>query len=123
MNDIFHEWGRDLVIDSSGDLELATGSDATNQRVCRRLLTNSGDYLWNLDYGGGLAGFVGAPAKTADIEAVIRTQLLLEAAVPTTPAPKIAVRATDAAGGYVFADITYADPISSLPVVLAVTTR
>jgi hypothetical protein len=54
MNDIFHEWGRDLVIDSSGDLALATGSDATNQRVCRRLLTNSGDYLWNRDYGGGI---------------------------------------------------------------------
>jgi hypothetical protein len=56
MNDIFHEWGRDLVIDSGGDLALARGSDATNQRVCRRLLTNSGDYLWNRDYGGDWLG-------------------------------------------------------------------
>ena len=72
MDDIFHEWGSDLVAGSGGDLLLATGSVVVSQRVSRRLLTNPGDYIWNLDYGGGLAQFVGLPAKSADIEAVIK---------------------------------------------------
>jgi hypothetical protein len=51
MYDIFHEWGSDLVVGSGGDLALATGSAIVSQRVRRRLLTNPGDYLWNLDKG------------------------------------------------------------------------
>ncbi|MDR3532813.1 MAG: hypothetical protein P4L90_19945 [Rhodopila sp.] len=121
MYDIFHEWGGDLVVGSYGDLALVSGSDVISQRVCRRLLTNSGDYLWSLDYGGGLAQFVGTPTTPADIEAVIRTQLGLEPAVPAAPAPQIAARVVDAADGYVVANITYADPSSDLPVQLNVT--
>jgi phage baseplate assembly protein W len=75
MDDIFLTWAGDLSVGSTGDLALVAGSDMTNQRVCRRLLTNGGDYIWQLDYGGGLARFVGTPADPADIEAVIRTQL------------------------------------------------
>jgi phage baseplate assembly protein W len=123
MNAIFHEWGADLAVDSRGDLALASGSDMISQRICRRLLTNPGDYLWNRDYGGGLAGFVGTPVKAADIEAVTRTQLLLEESVPTTPPPRISVSAGDAAGGNVTASITYSDPMSLLPITLDVTPR
>lgn len=122
MNDIFHEWGSDLVIGSGGDLALSTGSDMVNQRVCRRLLTNAGDYLWNLDYGGGLGQFVGSPANPADIAAIVGTQLALESAVPTTPAPQISASVVDAANGYVVATITYADPSSMAPVQLNVST-
>lgn len=118
MHDLFHEWGSDLTVGSAGDLALSTGSDTVNQRVCRRLLTNAGDYLWNLDYGGGLAQFVGTPANAAEIEAIIRTQLALEAAVPTTPAPQISTSVVDAANGYVVATITYADQSSMAPVQL-----
>jgi len=121
MYDIFHEWGCDLVVGTSGDLALAGGSDAISQRVFRRLLTNPGGYLWNLDYGGGLAQFVGIPAKSADIEAVIITQLALETAVPTTPAPQINASVVNAADGYVVANIIYADPSSAQPVNLNVT--
>jgi phage baseplate assembly protein W len=120
MYDIFHEWGSDLVVGSGGDLALSTGSDTVNQRICRRLLTNAGDYLWNLDYGGGLAQFVGTPANPADIEAIVRTQLALEAAVPATPAPQISVSVADAANGYVVATITYADAPFMVPVQLNV---
>ena len=63
MYDIFHEWGADLAAGSSGDIALASGTDLISQRVCRRLLTNAGDYLWNLEYGAGLAQFIGQPAK------------------------------------------------------------
>ena len=112
MYDVFHEWGGDLAIGNGGDLALATGADMVSQRVCRRLLTNPGEYLWNLDYGGGLAQFVGLPAKAADIEAVIASQLLLEAAVPTTPAPQVTTTVADVTNGFVIASITYADPAS-----------
>jgi hypothetical protein len=97
MYDIFHEWGNDLTVGSGGDLALSTGSDTVNQRVFRRLLTNAGDYLWNLDYGGGLGQFVGTPANTADIEAIVRAQLALETAVPATPPPQISASVVDAA--------------------------
>ena len=122
MYDIFHEWGSDLAVSSGGDLALSTGSDVVSQRVCRRLLTNTGDYLWNLDYGGGLGQFVGMPANPADIEAIVRTQLALETAVPTTPTPQISASVVDAANGYVVATISYADPSSNVPVQFNVST-
>jgi phage baseplate assembly protein W len=122
MNDIFLGWGSDLVIGSGGDLALSTGSDTINQRVCRRLLTNAGDYLWNLNYGGGLAQFVGAPANPADIAAIVETQIALESAVPATPAPQVSASVIDAANGYVVATIIYADPSSMAPVQLNVST-
>jgi hypothetical protein len=122
MYDIFHEWGSDLVVDSSGDLALSTGSGTVSQRVFRRLLTNPGDYLWSLDYGGGLGQFVGFPTNSAAIRASIRAQLLLETAVPTTPSPQVTVSVADTANGYVLATITYADPSTSVPVQLNIST-
>jgi hypothetical protein len=122
MYDIYHEWGNDLRVGSGGDLALAAGSDLVTQRVCRRLLTNPGDYLWNLDYGGGLAQFVGLPARPADIEAIITNQLRLETAVPATPSPQVTTAVTDAANGYVVANITYADPNSGQSVTFDVST-
>jgi phage baseplate assembly protein W len=109
MNDIFLEWGGDLDVGSTGDLALVAGYDTTSQRVRRRLLTNAGDYIWQLDYGGGLAQFVGTPAKPADIEAVIRAQLSLESAVSSSPLPQVGVKIGDMANGLVVADITYVD--------------
>ncbi len=112
MNDIFLEWGGDLNVSSSGDLALTTGSAMINQRVCRRLITNPGDYLWNLTYGGGLAKFVGSPANSASIEAAVMTQLALELAVPATPAPQVQTIIADAANGYIVSNISYFDPTS-----------
>lgn len=109
MNDIFLEWGGDVGVGSTGDLAIVTGSDTTTQRVERRLLTNPGDYIWQLDYGGGLGQFVGTPAQPADIELVVRTQLALETAVVTSPAPQVSASVTDPANGYVVANITYTD--------------
>jgi hypothetical protein len=122
MHDIYHEWGNDLQVGSGGDLALTTGSSLITQRVCRRLLTNPGDYLWNLDYGGGLAQFVGVPAKPADIEAVIANQLRLETAVPAAPSPQVTTTVIDAANGYVAANVTYADPTSGQSVTFNVST-
>ena len=121
MYDIAHEWGSDLTVGSSGDLALASGSEVINQRIYRRLLTNAGDYLWNIDYGGGLSQFIGLPAVQGDIEAVVTSQLLLETAVPSTPAPQITTSVTDLANGYVVTNIIYTDPTSQQPIALNVT--
>jgi phage baseplate assembly protein W len=120
MIDILLNWGGDLGVGNTGDLALVAGSDTTNQRVCRRLLTNPGDYLWQLDYGGGLAQFVGTPAAPSDIESVVRTQLALETAVSASPAPQVSATLADAANGYVVADITYSDASSGSSVQLNV---
>lgn len=121
MYDIFHNFGSDIEVSSSGDLALSAGTDVTNQRVYRRLLTNPGDYLWNLNYGGGLAQFIGMPVSTADIEAVVSTQLALEAAISATPAAQVSVALANAADGCVVANIVYADPSSASPISLTVT--
>ncbi len=120
MYDLFLEWGADVIVGSGGDIALASGSDIISQRVCRRLLTNPGDYLWNLDYGGGLAQFIGQPVRSAEIEAVITNQLLLESAVPTSPAPQVTTTVIDIANGHVAANIIYVDPTSQTSVTLNV---
>lgn len=118
MFDIFHNWGDDLAVGNSGDLALSSGSDTINQRILRRLLTNPGDYIWNLDYGGGLGQFVGQPVDSREIEGVIRTQLLREAAISVSPPPGIVTTVTDAAGGNVAVAITYSAPASPRAVTL-----
>jgi hypothetical protein len=120
MLDLSHEWGGDLAISSSGDIALATGSAVTNQRVYRRLLTNPGDYLWHLNYGGGLAQFVGLPASPPDIEAIIRDQLEQETAIAQSPIPEISAKIEDPTNGYVVADIGYWDISASTMVQLSV---
>ena len=109
MLDLFHEWGGDLAVSSTGDIALVAGSDVTRQRVYRRLLTNQGDYLWNLDYGGGLAGFVGVTTSPSAIKAVIRNQLEQEPTIALNPVPAVGVQMENTASGYVVADITYTD--------------
>ena len=120
MIDIYLEQGGDLSCSSTGDLALATGTTAINQRICRRLLTNPGDYLWNLSYGGGLGQFIGLAVDVANIVGVVEAQVSLESAIPSVPAPQVQANIVNAAGGYVVANITYADPTSFQAVTLNV---
>jgi phage baseplate assembly protein W len=109
MPDLFHQWGSDLAVGATGDIATAAGSLLGQQRVLRRLLTNPGDYIWQPDYGAGLAQFVGQPASAARIRAVIRSQIFEESAVARTPEPVIDVSVLPGGSGSVYVHIRYVD--------------
>ena len=81
------EWGGDLSIGPSGDVNVTSIETDIQQRIVRRLFTNRGDYIWNTGYGAGLGGFVGEPRSSEFIESTILNQLQLERLVAVTPTP------------------------------------
>lgn len=107
MADVWHHFGGDLAVSPTGDIAVATGPTATQQRLLRRLLTNVGDYIWQMTYGAGLGSLVGQPSATQRIQGLIRGQIFGEAAVARTPEPAIDVRADQT--GVVTVQIRYAD--------------
>ena len=111
MSDISHQFGADLSVGPTGDIATITGSALGQQRVLRRLLTNPGDYLWQLGYGAGLAQFVGQPGDAMRIGAVIRSQIFRETTVARTPEPTIDV-AANGSGSY-SVQITYSDAMTN----------
>lgn len=129
MADLYHMFGNDLVAgphidgnaaDPRGDLLTVgghspdePGAGKTIQRLLRRLLTNPGEYLWNPNYGAGIARFLGQPTSVPAITAIIRSQIFLEAAVAQTPAPVITV--TGQKDGSVFCSILYTDAATGKP--------
>jgi phage baseplate assembly protein W len=118
--DLWHQWGSDLSVSPTGDLALASGPQLGQQRVLRRLMTNPGDYIWQVDYGAGLAAFIGQPANAAQIQAVIRSQIFKEAAVARTPEPNITLQFDPSGGtGTVYVQVRYVDAPSSQTQVLS----
>ncbi len=107
MADIWHQFGSDLLASATGDIASVDGTTLGQQRVLRRLLTNPGDYIWQLDYGAGLAQFVGQPVDEARISGVIRSQIFRETVVARSPEPQIDVQA--GGDGEVFVTILYTD--------------
>ena len=107
MPDLAHLWGNDLAWSPTGDIDTTDIPGVTQQRVLRRLLTSPGEYLWALDYGAGLAGFVGQPGAATAILATIRGQIFKEAAVAQTPEPLIDL--SPSAVGSLYVHIRYAD--------------
>jgi hypothetical protein len=85
------EWGGDLTVGPSGDINIAPVEIELQQRVIRRLLTNSGDYIWHIEYGGGLGGYVGTPYDPNAIEGTTLRQLQYETLVTPSPAPKVLI--------------------------------
>ena len=85
--------------------------------MLRRLLTNPGDYIWQLGYGAGLAKFVGQPTNALQIRAIIRSQIFQETAVARMPEPAIEVASDDSGATYV--DIRYADAVTGQTQVLS----
>jgi hypothetical protein len=126
--DIFHYWGNDLTLGPTGDLAPVDSTQWGQQRILRRLITNpathlfgnpgdlSADYIWHPDFGAGLPEAVGTPLDVGLLSGLIRSQIMLEAAVAKTPDPVVTV--TPIAGG-VAVYIKYADAVSGAPVVLS----
>jgi len=120
MADASHQWNSDLMISATGDIATADGALLGQQRVLRRLLTNPGDYIWQLDYGAGLARFIGQPVNPSQIRAVIRSQIFKEAVVARQPEPVIDVQiAPGGASGTVYVYIRYVDAPSGQSQVLS----
>ena len=117
MADIAHVWGQDLQIGPTGDLALVADDGETQQRILHRLLTNLGDYIWQLSYGAGLPAMVGQVANGPAIGALIREQMALEPSVAASPEPIIT--ATAAGDGTVAVTIQYADAESGASQVLS----
>lgn len=107
MPDLYHFWGNDLALSPTGDLAIADVPVITQQRVLRRLLTNPGDDIWTLDYGAGLASFVGLPGANQAIQAAIHGQIFKEVAVAHTPEPIIDLQSD--ADGSLYVHVRYAD--------------
>jgi hypothetical protein len=116
MSDLQHQFGSDLAVGPTGDVATVSGAALGQQRVLRRLLTNCGDYIWQLGYGAGLAQFVGQSADATRIGAVVRSQIFKEAAVARSPEPLIDVSSDGA--GTVSLQVSYADAESSTTQVL-----
>lgn len=104
MPDIHHWYGDDLQLSPSGDLAVVDGIDLGNQRIVRRLMTAVEGYLWHLDYGAGIPQRIGDPLDLSLIEALVRSQIYLEASVARVPPPTITV--SPILGG-VFVQIVY----------------
>ncbi len=119
MSDLQHQFGSDLSVGPTGDVATVSGAALGQQRVLRRLLTNAGDYIWQLGYGAGLAQFVGQPADATRIRAVIRGQVFKEMAVARTPEPVIDVVSDGA--GTITVRVSYADAKTNVTQVLGFT--
>jgi hypothetical protein len=85
------DWGADLSVGPSGDINVAPVQTNVQQRLVRRLLTNAGDYIWHTNYGAGLGSYVGQPYSPANIEGAILNQLQLEPLVAATPTPTVQI--------------------------------
>lgn len=95
MSDLSHYIGGDLALSATGDLALSSGTLEGQQRILRRLLTNAGDYLWQLDYGAGVSQEIGKTLDAGRLRALIREQLFNEAIVSHQPDPVILISPID----------------------------
>ena len=120
MPDLTHLWGNDLAWSPTGDLAAVDIPSVTQQRVLRRLLTTQGEDIWALDYGAGLAAFVGQPGAANAIRAAIRGQIFKEASVAQTPEPVIDLAPSP--DGALYVHIRYADATTGATQTVAFTT-
>jgi hypothetical protein len=107
VTDLSLRFGGDLQVSASGDLLLATGPQVVKQRILRRLLTNAGDYIFQIPYGAGLRKQVGQDSNLLAIQNIVRSQIFAEADVAQVPAPVIT--ATQDATGNISVSIEYTD--------------
>jgi len=107
MPDLDLDWGGDLVVSPSGDIATVDGDKLTQQRIIRRLFTAIKGYIFHPDYGAGLLQKIGGVIKAANVQAIVRSQIALEASVAKTPLPTTTVVENPAVPGAQIITITY----------------
>lgn len=116
MKDLYHYVGNDIAASPTGDLQTVDGAVMGQQRILRRLLTNPGTYIWHPEYGAGLQSYIGALIDVPKIRALIRGQMLMEAAVAKTPEPVIDLQVIPEG---LSAQIQYVDAVTKQPQTLS----
>ena len=119
MPELDHTFGDDLTLSGDGSVATTSGAAMITQRLLRRLCTNPGAYLWDLEYGAGLPAMVGSPVETTVVEGVILAQIAMEDGVADDPAPEVSTR-YDASGGFLYATVTYWATSGGNPITLQV---
>ena len=101
MNDINHWFSGDVQLTGKGDLSISSTVIMTQQRILRRILTNSAspdgppDYIWNPEYGCGASKYVGETInKLTELKTIIIGQLKLEEGVAQLPIPEVTLVTT-----------------------------
>lgn len=120
--DVSLDWGNDLVLSSTGDLQTVSGAARSEQRVLRRLLTVPGNYIWHPEYGAGVPALIGQ-ALSLDlfdqIKALIKANIFLEESVAQTPPPDIFLQTIQSG---LFCQINYIDNPTKESIVLTFNT-
>lgn len=114
MSDISWSLGGYLDVDATGDILMSSGSQLTTERVLRRLLTNPGSYIWHLDYGAGVARFIGQPTKPNQLNGLALAQMVLEPTVLQNPPPATSVVQGAPGSGTSTLTVTYGDALTGL---------
>ncbi|WP_118181309.1 phage tail protein [Paraburkholderia phosphatilytica] len=129
MSDIYHYWGNDLTVSPTGDLEVASATDSTEQEIIRALLTNpllkdvSGDPVAQADYtdhpewGAGLPRRIGSSIDSSELAALITSVLVTFPGVARVPIPSVSVVQDDL--GTATVDITYYNTITGRTAVIS----
>lgn len=108
MSEIYHRFGQALQLDANGGLLMVAGTEQGREKIVRRLLTNTGDLLGNINYGAGVNQYIGSTIDPLQIQASIKSQMKAETIVQQSPAPRVGLT-EDLATGLVMATITYVD--------------
>ena len=112
MADLDLEWGGDLTIGPTGDLVVTSGNAETDQHILRRLLTPVKGYVWHLEYGAGLVQHIGNVASVANIQALVRASIKLEASVQQSPPPTVTVDEDESVSGLFNIQISYVSTLT-----------
>jgi hypothetical protein len=125
--EIYQEYGNDLQVTATGDLLTVDGTELSNQRIIRRLLTtpitviSPPDYMDHPTYGAGLPQFIGRPFSTEleeEINGLITSQMFLEESVAKTPPPEITMKILT---NYIEVRITYTNVLTNQQAVISFT--
>jgi hypothetical protein len=121
MADLSLEWQDDFAVDATGDLLVVDGDNEVRQRLERRLFTAVQGYIWHPEYGAGLPQKVGSVLSVPEIQAIVASQLALEASVAPNPPPQLSVTASPNNPGLVHIAISYFDAVSGVSVSFSLT--